>query len=149
MTTLDSIAGLNRALRALPKETRAELTDASKDIAEDVASGARSRASGLTGRIGGWKYLGPTIRASRSSKPEVRMGGSRRIPGRKGGSSRQTVGDLLWGLEFGGGSRPRTQQFLPHLGTTGYALWPVVRERSDDTGQRYSEALLRALEAIG
>lgn len=143
MTTLDGIAGLKRALRALPKEAKAELKGASKEITQDVAEDARGRAA----RLGmGWKYLGPTIRAGGSSIPEVRMGGKRRIPGRKG--DRQTVGDLLWGLEFGGGARPRTQQFLPHLGTTAYALWPAVRDHSDETGERYSKALLTALEKM-
>lgn len=142
-----SIAGLNRAIRQLPKETKAELKGASKEIAGEVAAEARQRAASLTSRIGGWRYLGPTIRAGGSSVPEVKIGGSRRIPGRSG-QERQTVGDLLWGLEFGGGARPTTQQFLPHLGTTGYALWPTVRAHSDETGERYSAALLAALEAI-
>jgi len=143
MSTLSGIAGLNRALRKLPKETKATLTDASKEIAEDVAADARARAA----RIGrGWKHLGPTIRAEKSSKPGVKMGGSRRLKGRKG--SRQTVGDLLWGTEFGGRGRPTTQQFLPHLGLEGYALWPAVRGESDNTAERYSEALMSALESM-
>lgn len=143
MTTLDSIAGLNRALRGLQGEAKAELTATSQQIAGDVAAGAQ----GLAASVGrGWKYLGPTIRAEKSSKPGVKLGGSRRLPGRKGAN--QTVGDLLWGTEFGGRARPTTMQFLPHLGTTGYALWPTVRAMSDETGRRYSEALLAALEAI-
>ena len=139
----NNIAGLKRALRSLPKETKTSLTDASKDIAEDVASDARALASGLGM---GWTYLAPTIRASRSSIPDVKMGGKRKIPGRKG--SRQTVGDLLWGLEFGGGARPETRQFMPHRGQEGYALWPTVRARSEDTGRRYGDALAEALRSI-
>jgi len=143
MTTLDGIAGLNRALRSLPKEAKAELTAASQAIVEDVAQDARSRAEAI-GR--GFVLLGPTIRAERSSKPSIKIGGSKRIKGRKGG--RQTVGDLLWGTEFGGRQRATTMQFLPHLGTEGYALWPAVRAHSDETGRRYSEALLRALDRM-
>ncbi len=139
----NNIAGLRRAVRALPKETKAELTGASQEIAEDVAADVRGRAAGLGI---GWKYLGPTVRAAKSSIPNVKIGGKRKLPGRKG--PRQTVGDLLWGLEFGGGVRPETRQFMPHKGRTGYALWPAVRAHSDETGRRYSEALLSALEAI-
>lgn len=139
----NSIAGLRSALRRLPKTASAELKDASREIAEDVAEQARGRAASLGGA---WKYLGPTIRVARSSVPTVAIGGSRRLPGRKG--PRQTVGDLTFGLEFGGGARSTTRQFMPHLGTTGYALWPTVRERSEDIGERYSRALLDALEGI-
>jgi hypothetical protein len=139
----NNIAGLRAALRKLPKETKAQLGQASKAIAQEVAEDARGRASAV-GRS--YTLLGPTIRAGGSSIPEVKIGGTRRLPGRTG--QRQTVGDLLWGTEFGGGARPRTQQFLPHLGTTGYALWPAVRDHSERTGQQYSEALLKALEAI-
>lgn len=141
----NNIAGLRAALRKLPKEAKVELKGASKRIANEVAIDARAKASGLGM---GWEYLGPTIRAGGSSIPEVKIGGKSRIPGRKGGSARQTVGDLLWGLEFGGGARPRTQQFFPHLGTTGYALWPTVREHSDEAGIEYAKSFQKALEAI-
>lgn len=141
MTTMSSIAGLNRALRSLPKEAKAELTDASKDIVGEVADDAKGRASRL-GR--GWKYLGPTIRAEKSSKPGIKIGGKRRIPGRKG--TNQTVGNLLWGTEFGA---HRYSQFPPHLGKVGYALFPAVRDHEEETGRRYSEALLDALNKVG
>lgn len=139
----NSIAGLRTALRRLPKQAGAELKDASAEIADDVATQARARAASLGGA---WRHLGPTIRVARSSVPTVAIGGRKRLPGRKG--PRQTVGDLTFGLEFGGGRRPTTQQFMPHLGQTGYALWPTVRERSDDIGARYSRALLDALEDL-
>ena len=149
---LHTIPGLNRALRRLPKDAKRELTEASKDIAESVASDARNEASALVSRSGGWKYLGPTIRAVTSSKPQIKMGSARKLPkhadGRKRKGKTQTVGSLLWGLEFGGGAGPKTQQFLPHLGTEGYALWPTVREHSEETQDHYSKALLIALEQM-
>jgi hypothetical protein len=143
-----NIAGLNRALRKLPKTAKAELTESSREIAEGVAEDARGRAQALVSRVGGWKYLGPTIKAEKSSKPGIKIGGSRRLKGRGKWPSagQQTVGNLLWGLEFGGGARPTTRQFLPHLGQEGYALWPAVREHEERTMELYSEGLLRALE---
>lgn len=148
-----SIAGLNRALRQLPKGAKAELTEASGEIAERVAADARGRASSLVSRIGGWKYLGPTIRADKSSKPGIKIGGRRKLPKKRGGTThgggpRQTVGDLTFGLEFGGGVRTTTTQFLPHLGREAYAMWPAVREHSEETGRMYSEALMAALEKM-
>jgi len=145
----NNVEGLRAAIRRLPKTSKKELGKASKAIAGDVAMDARTKAASQAGRVGGWALLGPTIRAGGSSIPEVKIGGKRKIKGRSRISGgRQTVGDLLWGLEFGGRARPRTMQFLPHLGQTGYALWPTVRARSEQTGQDYSKALLRALEAI-
>ena len=143
MTTLDGIAGLNRALRALPKEASAELRDASQEIAGEVADKARAKASGMGGAAA---KVAPTIKARRDRVPVVAMGSKKRIErGRSG--DRQTVGDLIWGAEFGGRGRNTTQQFLPHRGQDGYFLWPAVREA--DIGERYSEALLDALNKIG
>jgi hypothetical protein len=137
-----SVAGLNTALRKLPKEASARLRDASEEIAADVARVASSRAMGLGGPA---SIVAPTIRGTRDRVPVVKMGSAKRI--RKGSAS-QTIGNLIWGAEFGGGARPTTQQFSPHLGTTGYFLWPTVREMNDEIRKEYSEALDKALEAI-
>lgn len=141
-----NIEGLRAALRKLPKEAADKLKDASGEAAELVATGAQREASFVQRQPkgGAWKYLAPTIKAYRGKVPEVKIGGKRAIPGRRGTS----VGDLLWGLEFGGGARPSTRQFYRHQGQRGYALWPTVRARADDTFALYSGALLDALEAI-
>lgn len=141
MTTYNGIAGLNRALRALPKEANAKLREASQEITEVVASDARGRA---TSQGGSSAKVAPTIKAAKDRYPVIRMGGKRRIKGRKG--EKQTIGDLIWGSEFGGQRRSTTMQFRPHKGTLGYFLWPAVRDH--DIGQEYSDALLKALEAI-
>lgn len=143
MTTTDSIEGLNRALRSLDPEARREMTEAGQEIAETVAGDARSRAAEV-GRS--YRLLGATIKAERSSKPGIKLGGAKRIPGRHGKG--QTVGDLLWGTEFGGRGRPSTQQFLPHRGTLGYALWPAVRDNAEDTMRTYSAHLADALDRM-
>jgi hypothetical protein len=141
--TFQTVEGLNRALRKLPKLATVQLRDASQDIARDVAGIASSRAAGA-GR--GWSLLGPTIRAGRDRVPVIRSGGSRRIPGRKG--SRQVVGELLYGTEFGGRRQPRTRQFLPHLGTRGYVLYPTIRGEDANIDRRYSAALRDALNLV-
>lgn len=149
--TYTNVAGLNRALRALPKEAAAELRNASADIAVMVAAEARTAAL----RVGGVaRYVAPTIRAGRDRVPVVRMGGNTRLPerdGRSRSSGRQTVGDVMWGAEFGGQRRPTTQQFDRWRGSSrgaGYFLWPSVRRNSDDIHDRYSQALLDALGDI-
>jgi hypothetical protein len=145
-----NIEGLRRSLKAVPKEAVGALRDASVSIAADVASLARDRASGIGST---YTLLGPTITATRDRIPVVKIGGSRKLPahsdGRARTGARQTVGDLLWGVEFGGRGRPETMQFLPHLGTTGYALWPTVREHSDETQAAYAAALDVAMDRSG
>lgn len=143
----NTVKGLNKALRSLPKEATVQLREASRDIATFVADEARDRAV----RVGGVAvYVAPTIRSTRDRVPVVRMGGTNKLPSntrnRLGG--RQTVGDVAFGAEFGGRGRPTTQQFQPHRGTQGYFLWPTIRARSDDIQERYSEALLDALGRI-
>jgi hypothetical protein len=149
-STYNNIAGLHRALRQLPKEASVKLRDASVDIARMVADDARGRAL----RVGGVaKYVAPTIKATRDRVPVVKMGGSGKLPStsRRRLGGRQTVGDVIWGAEFGGQRRPTTQQFMPWRGSStgaGYFLWPAVRANSDDIQERYSQALLDALQAI-
>ncbi len=148
--TYRNVAGLNRALRQLPKEASAELRDSSVKIAQAIADDARGRAN----RVGGVaKLVAPTIRGTRDRVPVVKMGSTGRLPQPRGPNrGKQTIGDVIFGAEFGGGkftSGARvTTQFKPHLGHTGYFLWPTVRDRDARTQQEYSDALLRALQAV-
>lgn len=146
--TYANVAGLRRALRALPKEAQATMRDASSDIAADVAGRAAVRARFVGGVA---KHVAPTIKARRDRVPKVVMGGSTRLPDRPGGRSGrgQTVGDVIWGAEFGGGRRPSTRQFSPWRGNgegAGYFLWPTVRENADETMERYGDALVKAVD---
>ena len=136
-----TVAGLNAALRRLPKEASVQLRNASQAMAGEVAAEAKAKASGLPGA---YRKVAPTIRAKRDRIPVIQMGGSTKL--RKG--PRQTVGDLIWGAEFGGRGRPTTQQFLPHLGQTGYALWPTIRANHDDIIEAYSAAFDEAVERL-
>lgn len=149
--SIAGVDGLYRALRTLPKEASVSLRDESQDIANDVANKAKSRAMGVSKMYA--TYVAPTIRARRDRVPVIAIGGKKKIRTSKG-STRQTVGDLLFGAEFGGGAfkntRPdkgwtgSTYQFLPHLGTTGYALWPTIRQELPDIMDRWADALYDA-----
>lgn len=149
-TTYHTIAGLRRAMRKLPKEASAKLRDASEDIAVDIATKAQALAE-LVGGVA--SLVSPTIRPSRDRVPIVKMGSSAKLPESGNGWTHkrtgkgQTIGDVIWGAEFGGGVSERTRQFMPHLGQVGYFLWPTVRGESDAIMDRYSGALLDALEA--
>lgn len=145
------VPGLNRTLGKLPKEASTELRDASVSIAELVAAGARARAY----QAGGVLFLvAPTIVPKRDRVPKVSMGSASKLPTSTSvgyhtrSGPNQTIGNVIWGGEFGGGKRPNTRQFMPHRGTIGYALWPEVRAQSDDIERKYSEALHDALVQI-
>ena len=159
----DTIEGLNRALRQLPQTALVELRNASVDIAATVADDARGRAVALGGVA---RYVAPTIKASRDRVPKVRMGGARKLPKtgswgtRKRLGNRQTVGDVIWGAEFGGGARPETRQFGGYQGFihnakinnrqagVGRFLYPAVRANHKETMERYLRALDDAMELV-
>lgn len=147
--TAYGIKGLNKTLRSLPEVASDQMRAASKDIAEDVAEEAASRA-----RAGhpAARLVAGALSTPGSRIPTVKLGGSRRLPphsdGRQRRGKRQTVGDVIWGAEFGGGRRPATRQFPPHKGRTGYFLWPTVRANSRDIRARYSAALDKALQEL-
>jgi hypothetical protein len=149
VSTYHTIEGLNVALRQLPKHLSARMRDASGDIAADIASAAASRARSVGGVA---KLVAPTIKARRDRVPVVQMGGNATLPTsgdgwtRSRSGARQTIGDVIWGAEFGGGG-PRTSQFLPQR-DPGYFLWPTIEAQGDAIDERYSEALLDALEDI-
>lgn len=138
--TFTQIAGLNRALRALPKDASVELRDSSQVIADKVAAKAADRAR-LVGGVA--VHVAPTIRSRRDRIPKVIMGGGSRLP--SGG----VVGDVIWGAEFGGGRRPSTRQFDPWRGSgqgAGYFLWPTVRAEHDAILDEYGDAVIRAID---
>lgn len=142
--TFNHVAGLRRALRDLPKEASSELREASLDIASDVAGKAAARAR----MVGGVAvYVAPTIKAKQDRIPKVVMGGLTKLPGRTGPN--QTVGNVMWGAEFGGRRRPTTQQFQPWRGNStgaGYFLWPTIRAQSASIVERYGDALMTAVD---
>lgn len=145
--TFADVKGLNRALRGLSREASVELRDASVRIAGKVAADARARAD----RSGGVAVLvAPTIRATRDRVPVVRMGSRKRLPPRNGKPRRgpnQTIGNVIWGAEFGSG---RYAQFQPWRGSgtgAGYFLWPAVRDDHEYIGDEYGDALMAAVDA--
>jgi hypothetical protein len=150
MTGYTTIPGLNKALRSLPKEVSAKMRDAAQGIAGKVAG----KAAGAAQSEGGVAALvAPTIKARRDRIPVVRMGSNARLPSdsRNRIGDRQTIGDVIWGAEYGGGSKPTTRQFEPWRGSgtgAGYFLWPTVRGMNTEIDDTYSKALLEALEDI-
>lgn len=149
MTSYTGVPGLTAALRSLPRLATDELRQASVRIAAEVAAEAADAARQVGGVA---RHVAPTIKATRDRVPVVKMGGTGRLPPSEGhrtrGGSRQTVGGVIMGAEFGGQRRPTTRQFRPHRGTIGYFLWPAVRAHSDRTQALYSAALDDAMNRM-
>lgn len=144
--TFSNVAGLHKALRRLPKDATVRLRSASLRIAARVAERAGARAR-MVGGVS--KYVAPTIKPKRDRVPKIVMGGAARLPARDGATRsgrRQTVGDVMWGAEFGS---DRFRQFSPWRGSdtgAGYFLWPTVRAESDATIEEYGDALIDAVD---
>lgn len=150
-TSFTKVKDLNRSLRYMPAEIADELRDASGTIAGRVATEAAARAT-ATGGVAA--LIAPSIRVGRERVPVVRMGAATKLPPRNGVArkgKRQTIGDVVFGAEFGGGARTTTRQFDPWRGAdegAGYFLWPTVRALGDYIHDTYSWALRSALRAM-
>lgn len=160
LTGYVGVAGLRRSLGKLPKLATVELRDAATDLASDVATQAALAMRQVGGVLG---FVADTVRATRDRVPVVRMGGTTKLPATGNGWEHARrgiagqVGSVVWGGEFGGGGRPRTErggstlQFSPWRGNgegAGYALWPTVRRMSGTIHDEYDAALGRALTRI-
>lgn len=149
--TFRGVEGLNRALRKLPKDATVELRDASQDVAVKVAEDARRRAEMEPGPA---QFVAPTIRARRDRVPKIAMGGTSKLPpagsdwthSREG--DRQTVGDVMWGAEFGAIQHEQFQAWRGNDEGAGYFLFPAIRQDSDWIDERYGEALDKAMAKI-
>lgn len=117
------LADFQRELKRI--DLAKDLRLANLGAAELVAGRARGRASGLGGVAA---KTAPSIKAAAEQRrAKVVLGGSQ-FP-------------FAMGAEFGGQGRPTTQQFKPHLGRTGYALYPTVRDSRDEFVDVYERAL--------
>lgn len=149
--TYYSVAGLNKALRKLPKEAKASLRDANVRIADKVAGDARGRARSVGGVA---RYVEPTIRAGRDTVPVIRMGNSSPLPTSGNGwqrartGTRQTIGDVIWGAEFGATRYPQFRPWKGNSGNAGYFLWPAVRDDREFISDEFEKAVADAEASV-
>jgi hypothetical protein len=123
--SVEGLTELRKALKAVSDQAPKELAAASKDVAVFVAADARGKAEG---RGGVAAKVAPSVQGSGTAR-----GGAVTL----GGSSYP----MAEGAEFGGQGRPTRQQFEPHLGRTGYFVYPAIRENADEIESKYVESL--------
>lgn len=122
---VEGLAELRKALKAVSGDAAKELSAAGKDVAQFVAEDARGAAAGLGGVAA---KVAPSIRAAAAAGGGAISLGGAAYP-------------MAAGAEFGGQGRPTTQQFKPHLGRTGYVVYPTIRRDADRIEEAYSEKL--------
>lgn len=122
---VEGLTELRKALKAISDTAPRELSAAGKEVAGFVAEDARSAASGLGGVAA---KVAPSIKASSAGGGgAIGLGGA--------------AYPMAAGAEFGGQGRPTTQQFKPHLGRTGYFVYPTIRRDADRIEETYSEKI--------
>lgn len=137
-TTYDDPRKFDRALKRLPGNIEAEVSEATILGARDVAA----RASRNARAVGGVAKLlaGAVTVITTEDGAVITVEGSRRLPHGRG-----TLEDVTYGAERGGGRRPETRQFRPYVGDVGYFLAPAMREEEESIAERWDDALLDAL----
>ena len=123
---VEGLAELNRGLKALGgREFQAELREAGREVATEVAKDAQGKAYSLGGVAA---HVAPSISASAGfTSAGVSFGGA--------------AHPAAMGAEFGGQGRPTTMQFQPHRGTTGYFVYPSIRDNGEFIERTYMDAV--------
>lgn len=113
---------MNAAMAALPSVTDQAATKAIDGWTSVEANRIKAAAASVDAQA---RLAADSVRAAGTG--ELTAGGSGRLPSGTG-----TYGDLFFGAEFGGGSRPETRQFRPYK-PTGYWFFPTVEADEDDS----------------
>jgi len=145
---VSELKGLFKALNAMDREANIGIKDdvmsISRWVAEDIKRAASTHVWGKQDSAAQALLVADTVRATRDRLPTVTIGGSKRAPIRRAtsfSSPAPTVGEILFGNEFGGdrnafgnlnafpngGYRfPKRTDRLGR-GNEGYWIFPTVR----------------------
>lgn len=130
---VEGLAELSKALKKLEggKELSRELRIANKEAATFVKNKATARGQSLGSTAA---MIAPTLKASAGATSAGVSLGSH---------------PAAAGAEFGGRGRATTQQFQPHKGTTGYFVYPTIRDSAEEIVKPYEEAIDRLVRKAG
>ena len=129
------IKGLNQFLRDMknaPKELQSELRSRAQDIAEPIASDARSRASTAQQRL-----VAPTIRAPKDRIPVLKAGGGKVLASGTPRRRRPRGGDVYFGADFGSSTLPQ----FPGRKKRGTMVFPAIKGKRKHIADQYLEAV--------
>lgn len=130
---VEGLTELQRALKEIGPEAAKESRKVSRKVAGFVADDAKSAAYSLGGVAA---HVAPSIKPSAGAvSAGVALGGA--------------AYPMALGAEFGGRGRPTTMQFQPHLGRTGYFVYPTIRRDGDRIESEYREGIDHVLKRVG
>lgn len=135
------VTGLKETLRAFNKygkDANRELRAAAAVEADRMVAALNLAGAGAGAQA---ELTASSVKRRSDRVPVIVAGGSRRIRPKTRSSRKVSAGDVFFGAEFGGGRTPRTQQFPPWMGRTGYWFWPTVRRGLPEMRRRYIAAL--------
>ncbi len=133
--TIEGLRPLIRRLNQLPKAAQQEVREAAQAIADDEATRitAAGRSSDKQSRAAA-EFGGGSSKRFTRDVIETKITSAR---GRT--RTKRTFGAVKFA-----GKKATTNQFRPHLGRTGYWMWPTLRRDE----QRMVARWVKALEAI-
>jgi hypothetical protein len=149
------IEGLYEMLRGFSKASpffNEMVRKVSTDLAVDLLSAVRVEAGTVsrsrqalevTRGLKVRKDRVPSIRlqSNMQFKSKSRSNRKRGLVQGPGLTRKVTMGDVFFGAEFGGGTKPNTRQFLRHRGQSGYFFWPTIRKKKNEIAKRYLDGL--------
>jgi hypothetical protein len=141
-----------KVMNKMGKDANTDLKREVVKISEITAMALRFSASSTRQKI-----IGNTIRAGWDRLPTVRIGGSKKMSSRaKYGDKGGTVGDALFGIEFGAhnnflknGGRSFPTRSVPYGtrgGLRGYWIFPTLRKMQPEIRRRWYQAVDDLLE---
>lgn len=142
-----------RALRHAGKDTRREIRQGNKEIADQVVKRMRHRAR-IVWNAEQYETIVPSIRAVQGTVPKVKAGGPRkarvstRLPSGRRRRERPAAGDIFFGAEFGGRRTKETMQF-PHPRKGGYVMFPTIRSMHGYIKKEYTRRIEDVLKKLG
>ena len=157
------VEGLYEMLRGFSKASdlfNENIRNVSTSLAEDLLKAARIEAGSVSRSRQALEVMrGMQVRRDRVPsirlKPNMLFRSKSRSNRKRGlvqgpGLTRKvTMGDVFFGAEFGGGTKPNTKQFLRHRGQSGYFFWPTVRKKKNLIAERYLDAIERIVKKLG
>jgi hypothetical protein len=134
-----------RQLQRAPAETKKAIKQGNKAIAEEVFVQVKRR-SRMVFHASRYQTIMPSMRVVQGTVPNIKVGGAKKATVSR--KKRPPAGDLFFGLEFGGGSKPTTQQFPLHRGKKGYVLIPTIVKMHDFIKKEYTDQIERVLKGL-
>jgi hypothetical protein len=150
---------LRDASKAYP-DFNNEMRKAAEQVAQNLLDKAKAEAGTVTRSRQAVEVMKgmsasrdriPTIKLKENSpfqSKSSKFSSSYNIKTKRRVKRKVTRGDVFFGAEFGGGSRPTTKQFLRHRGRSGYFFWPTVRKEKQNIANEYLNAIDRVLAKL-